>query len=159
MPKLTFEDERSMRLAEASPEERAPMSDDDIQSVAVDVAIRYLSDQGFEVCQVSRFARQAQYAATNPPALIYKAGDHMRYAVVTTARLPERAPRPVNPEGIIEKWKSLDCTGYWIGVSLAHELDSFDPNDPNPLPLMKGFAVVPMIPPPVCLRNLQTDSE
>ena len=149
MPELTFEDERSMRLAEASPEERAPMSDDDIQSVAVDVAIRYLSDQGFEVCQVSRLARQAQYAAPNPPALIYKAGDHMRYAVVTTARLPERAPRSANPEGIIEKWKSLNCTGYWIGVSLAHELDSFDPNDPNPLPLMKGFEVIPMVPPPV----------
>ena len=135
------------------------MSEDDIQSVAVDVAIRYLSDLGFEVCQVNRFARQAQHAATNPPALIYKAGDHMRYAVVTTARLPGRAPRPVNPGGIVEKWKSLNCTGYWIGVSLAHELDLFDPNDPNPLPLMKGFAVIPMIPPPVCLQNLLTDSE
>ena len=148
-----FEEERRIRLTKASPEERALMSDDDVQAVAIKIVMRYLKEKNATIEQVNRFAHSAGLGASGP-AVLYELGGVTDYVVVTSARLPDRATPPEDPQSIIEEWSFLGGTGYWVSVSLAHELDSFDPNGRDVLPLMKGFGVIPLMPPFVALKEL-----
>ena len=148
-----FEEERRIRLTKASPEELALMSDDDVQAISIEIVMRYLKEKNATIEQLNRFARTATLGASGP-AILYELGGLTDYVVVTSARLPDRATPPEDPQSIIEEWSFLSGTGYWVGVSLAHELDSFDPTGSDVLPLMKGFGVIPLMPPFVALKEL-----
>lgn len=151
------EDQRYLRLLNGSPEQQELMSDDDVQAVSIEIVMRYLREKNATIEQVNQFARKSDLGASGP-ALLYEFGGVTDYVVVTSARLPERASPPNDPQSIIEEWSFLSGTGYWVGVSLAHELDSFDPTGKDVLPLMKGFGVIPLMPPFVSLQEL-ADSE
>ena len=159
------EDQRYSRLLNASWEERKPLSDDDVQSIAVDIVMRYLKEKGATIRQKNTRARKVNLGASNQPAFLYEFHGLKNYVVVTSARMPEEAPLPEDPQAIIDEWSFLSGTGYWVGVSLAHELDRLDPTGEgvqpllkSGLPLMRGFGVTHRLPAFVPLQEL-ADSE
>lgn len=151
------EDQRYARLLNATPEEREVMSDDDVQAIAIEVVIRNLKQQGAELGRLNNRARNVIYGQREP-AFTFKLDEEWCYVVVNSARWPVKPNPPEVPEAILDDWSELQCKGYWVGVSLAHELDPFDPSGQNVWPLMKGFGVLPRIPPFVSLHEL-ADSE
>ena len=159
------EDQRYSRLLNASWEERQPLSDDDVQSKAIDIVMQHLKEKGATIRQVFNRARKVDLDGHSQPALVYEFEGIKNYVVVTSARMPEKASPPENPQAIIGECSFVGGTGYWVGVSLAHELDRLDPSGENVLPLMKsalplmrGFGVTPRITTFVPLQEL-ADSE
>ena len=159
------EDQRYERLLNASWEDRQPLSDDDVQSIAIDIVMRQLKEKGATIPLEFNRARKVDLDGHSHPAFVYELEGVKDYVVVTSARIPEKASPPDKPQAIIAECSFLGRTGYWVGVSLAHELDRLDPSGENVLPLMKtvlplmrGFDVIPRISQFVSLQEL-ADSE
>ena len=135
------------KLSEATPEEKAVMSDEEVFEICVRVVAEKLISQGDELLQVNR-------AINSVPAIWFKRHDQLCYVVVTTARYPKKASAPVNVKTIQQQLDDQKAYGYWIGVALAHEFEVFDPEADEGMPLMKGFAVLPAVSDPINLNDI-----
>lgn len=129
-------------LFNASEAEREELTDLEVMSIALNVVADYLKQQGSE--SISLLNRE-------PAIISSKTGSQSDLVVVTVSRYPRDATPPEYPQHIIETYGRHV---KWMGIALAHELDPFDPEDTEGMPLMKGFAVIPKIGQPVLLSDL-----
>lgn len=135
------------KLSEATPEEKESMSDEEVFEICVRVVAEKLIAQGAELVQVNRVVNSV-------PAIWFKRNEQLSYIVVTTARYPKKPLAPVNIKEIQFQLKDHKANGYWVGVSLAHEFEVFDPQADEGMPLMKGFAVLPAVSDPINLNDI-----
>lgn len=135
------------KLSEATSEEKAVMSDEEVFEICVRVVAEKLIAQGVELLQVNRVINSI-------PAIWFKRQDQLCYVVVTTARYPKKPSAPVDIKAIQQQLDDQKAHGYWVGVALAHEFEVFDPEAGQGMPLMKGFAVLPAISDPINLNDI-----
>lgn len=135
------------RLENATPEEREALSDDELFTAAVNIVANKLNNDGAELLQVYP-------APGSVPAIWFNGNGRLNYAVITAARYPAKAAPPCDIPQILAQLSEQNADGYWIGVGLAHELEVFDPESDEGLPLMKGFGLLPAISDPMPLRAL-----
>lgn len=121
------------RLSEASSEEKAEMTEEDVYAMAVNVVAERIQKDGATLKLVDASRRPSIWCEVNEEAL---------YVLVTVVRYPEKLEIPKDIEEVVEQINT-DRRGFWVGVSLAHELEAFDPEyDGASLPLMKNFGVL-----------------
>jgi hypothetical protein len=126
------------RLANASDADREEMTDEEVQSVAVDIAVRKLQSKGIEVIKASP-------DLNSHPSIWFKKDSEVKYVVVTFARYPKAPSIPSDANQIFDHFKEEGYTGYWVGVTLANEMEVFDPESDEGMVLMKGFGLLPKI--------------
>jgi hypothetical protein len=135
------------KLEAASPEEKATMSDAEVFEISVRIVSNKLISEGAELLQVNS-------GLNSLPAIWFKRNDRLNYIVITTARYPQKALPPDNTQAIQQHLSDQNANGYWVGVSLAHEFEVFDPEANEGMPLMKGFGVLPAVSDPVNLSSI-----
>ena len=136
------------KLESATPEEKEPMSEAEVFDICVRAVAQKLTTDGAELLQVNR-------GINSVPAIWFKKSNNLSYIVITTARYPQKPKPPVDTRTIQQSLSDQNANGFWIGVSLAHEFEVFDPQDDQGMPLMKGFGVLPAVSNPINLNDLE----
>ena len=132
----------------ATPEQREKMSDSEVFSAGVNIVARKLQSKGARLLQLLP-------EMNSIPSLWVSFSDGASYIVVTVARFPFEAVPPKNILEISERASLKPHDGFWVGVSLAHEFEAFDPDSSVGLPLMKGFGLLSMIDELIPLAELE----
>ena len=122
----------------STPKQREKMSDSEVFSAGVNIVARKLQSKGARLLQLLP-------EINSIPSLWVSFRDGASYIVVTVARFPFEAVPPINLLEISERSGLKSHDGFWVGVSLAHEFEAFDPDASEGLPLMKGFGLLSMI--------------
>ena len=126
----TYED-----LANASEENREEISDEELLNIGLRVASAHLEKLGHGLLGFERLAdgdKGVRFMQGGDEALCF-------VVVARYPRPPEIAaiqPHPIVPESTKQ---------FVLGITFAHELDAFDPEDTVGMKLMRGFRVLPKI--------------
>ena len=126
----TYED-----LFNASEEEREEMSDEELVNIGLRVASDHLEKLGHGVLGFEQLAD-----GDRGVRFMHEGGEALCFVVVARyPRPPEitaTKPRPNVPKSTKQ---------FVLGITFAHELDAFDPEDTVGMKLMRGFGVLPKI--------------
>ena len=126
----TYED-----LANASEEDREEMSDEELVNIGLRVASDHLEKLGHGVLGFEQLANGdtgVRFTHEEDEALCF-------VVVARRPREPEIAAAQPHPD-VPKSTKQ-----FVLGITFAHELDAFDPEDKVGMKLMRGFGVLPKI--------------
>lgn len=126
----TYED-----LFNASEEEREEISDEELFDIGLRVACAHLEKLGHGVLGFEQLAD-----GDKGVRFIHEGGEALCFVVV--ARYP-RPPEITATKPRLNVPKTIKQ--FVLGITFAHELDAFDPEDTVGMKLMRGFGVLPKV--------------
>ena len=122
-------------LFDASEEERTKLTHQELRDIGLQVANKHLASlgyttMGYELLIDGEVVVQFQFE--NETALC-------RIEVTTFPR------DPLYSESLSEALSAREEPVFMLGITLAHELEAFDPEATEGLPPMRGFGVLPKV--------------
>lgn len=121
-------------LFNASDEEKAELTDSEVQEIAFRVASDHLAQAGYPVLGL-------ELLEDGLVAIRFKHDGDDALCFVDFGRHPnDPLPMPSKPRSVSDEIKA-----FWLGINLANEMDAFDPKSKEGMRLMRGFGLLPKI--------------